>query len=228
MSTKYVICIKTSNELQKLWMPIIAKKDPDDAGLDIPAPKDIIFNRRFNNVLDYELSVQIENQEGELISWNLVSRSSITRNFAPNTNSNILKYIHDAFDFLCFLVGIDSSQFHTCTLRHSNPVGVIDKGYRGNIIAKVDNYSFYDVELICMYAIALVLSAFFADLGILLFLTCGFFTVLAILIPRPYHVKKGQRLFQICLPGLNGFDVKFRNNLSPSKRGTGGFGSTGL
>ena len=222
----HTICIKTDEK--DLWLPILAKRDPQDAGLDIPCPEDICLEKRYNNKLDYKFSVVIKNEKNELVSWNLVSRSSITKPFNPTKNSIVSTYIIDTFDFLCTRLGIDYSQFHTCTLRHSNPVGVIDKGYRGNIIAKVDNYSFYDVELISLYAIAMTLSVFLPDWGILFSLICGFFTVLAILIPRPYHVKKGQRLFQICLPGLEEFDVKFCDTLSPSRRGTGGFGSTGL
>lgn len=73
-------------------------------------------------------------------------------------------------------------------LRMSNKVGIIDNGYRGNLLAAVDNLS-----------------------------------------DEPYLIEAGSRLFQICAPQLDHFSVQFvsKDQLSDSKRGTGGFGSTG-
>jgi len=45
---------------------------------------------------------------------------------------------------------------------------------------------------------------------------------------RDYHLKKGERLFQICSPDLKPIQVKIVNNLSDSTRGEGGFGSTNV
>tara|TARA_B100000035_G_scaffold312734_1_gene324875 strand:- start:814 stop:1260 length:447 start_codon:yes stop_codon:yes gene_type:complete len=71
-------------------------------------------------------------------------------------------------------------------LRLSNSVGIIDAGYRGDIIACVDNIK----------------------------------TV-------PYEIKQGDRLFQICAADLSPFEYILVDNLSNTRRGTGGFGSTG-
>lgn len=71
-------------------------------------------------------------------------------------------------------------------LRMANSVGIIDAGYRGNIMAKVDNIS-----------------------------------------DTNYTIKKGDRLFQICMPDLRTFRVEIGAVGVDTARGTGGFGSTG-
>ena len=71
-------------------------------------------------------------------------------------------------------------------LRMSNCVGIIDAGYRGDIIACVDNIKDY-----------------------------------------PYEIKQGDRLFQICAGDLSPFEYELVDNLSNTRRGAGGFGSTG-
>ena len=69
-------------------------------------------------------------------------------------------------------------------LRLANSVGIIDRGYRGNICAMFD-----------------VRDSFIAT--------------------------KGQRLVQICEPGLEPFKVMIVSELNETLRGEGGFGSTG-
>jgi dUTP pyrophosphatase len=71
-------------------------------------------------------------------------------------------------------------------LRLANSVGIIDAGYRGHIMAKVDNMS--DSE---------------------------------------YIIKRGDRLFQICMPDLRTPTVIFDHVSTDTERGSGGFGSTG-
>jgi len=69
-----------------------------------------------------------------------------------------------------------------------NSVGIIDAGYRGNIIAALK------------------------------YIPDGNDT---------FILKKGTRIAQICAANLKPFDVVFQDVLSESKRGSGGFGSTG-
>ncbi len=69
--------------------------------------------------------------------------------------------------------------------RMSNSVGIIDAGYRGSIMAKIDNISANDVT-----------------------------------------IKRGERLFQICMPSLEPFAVRLGPVSTETERGTGGFGST--
>jgi len=68
----------------------------------------------------------------------------------------------------------------------ANSVGIIDFGYRGNLMAKVYNTS-----------------------------------------NIPFVINKHERLFQLCLPSLEPFNVSFVTTLDETERGTGGFGSTG-
>lgn len=74
-------------------------------------------------------------------------------------------------------------------LRVSNSVGIIDSGYRGHLIGKLDNLS-----------------------------------------SQPYTIEKHSRLFQICAPNLSRIHVELVDSIEQlgiTKRGTGGFGSTG-
>lgn len=71
--------------------------------------------------------------------------------------------------------------------RMANCVGIIDSGYRGNLMAMMDNIS-----------------------------------------DTPQTLEANVRLFQICLPELSSnFVVEIVDKLNTTKRGSGGFGSTG-
>jgi dUTP pyrophosphatase len=69
----------------------------------------------------------------------------------------------------------------------ANSVGIIDAGYRGNIMAKLRNFD-----------------------------------------NSPYLIKSGDKLFQICAPDLKPINVEIVTNLTETKRGSGGFGSTDI
>ena len=43
----------------------------------------------------------------------------------------------------------------------------------------------------------------------------------------PFEIKNGERLFQLCMPSLEPFNVLFVNEVDETERGSGGFGSTG-
>ena len=96
----------------------------------------------------------------------------------------------------------------------ANQVGIIDAGYRGNIIAAVkylpnitDIFNVFESrnELISCPSPN---SIFRENL------------------PK-YTIKAGTRLFQICSNNLSSFEFNIVDNLSDSTRGSGGFGSTG-
>lgn len=83
----------------------------------------------------------------------------------------------------------------------ANHIGIIDMGYRGNIMAKVrclpyDIIPFNDNYIKCN--------------------------------SKNYKIQYFSRLFQICSPDLSPIMVRLVNELPESKRGTGGFGSTGV
>tara|TARA_S200000501_G_scaffold377928_1_gene438208 strand:+ start:2351 stop:2788 length:438 start_codon:yes stop_codon:yes gene_type:complete len=71
-------------------------------------------------------------------------------------------------------------------LRLSNSIGLIDGGYRGELIGMVDNI--YD---------------------------------------KDYHIKRGERYFQLVAVDSSPIEFELVENLSDSSRGEGGFGSTG-
>jgi len=86
-------------------------------------------------------------------------------------------------------------------LRMCNSVGIIDAGYRGDIIAKCDNIeesqSFYDQDY----------DSDDDDIR---------------------DIQQYDRLFQLCTPNLSKFKlIEIIDKLPDSKRGSGGFGSTG-
>ena len=83
--------------------------------------------------------------------------------------------------------------------RMANSVGLIDMGYRGSIMAKVDTLPSYYTN----------------DNGIVQFFD------------EQKIIKKGTRMFQIVAPGLEPIrKIIIVNELSESVRGSGGFGST--
>jgi len=45
---------------------------------------------------------------------------------------------------------------------------------------------------------------------------------------EPFVLKRGERLFQICMPNRQPFKVEFVEELTETIRGTGGFGSTNV
>jgi dUTP pyrophosphatase len=98
---------------------------------------------------------------------------------------------NNSIDFSYMLV--PRSSIVKTPLRLANSIGIIDSGYRGNIMAFVDNID----ELIedPQY--------------------------------ENYEISKGDRLFQIVHPSLEGIKLELVDELSSTKRGTGGFGSTG-
>ena len=87
-------------------------------------------------------------------------------------------------------LGIKAEMTHHVGLHLSKPksffIGVIDSGYRGELMVPVDNMTDED-----------------------------------------YYIEKGERLFQIIHPTLQPFEVEMVTGLSSTKRGEGGFGSTG-
>jgi len=87
-------------------------------------------------------------------------------------------------------------------MRIANSVGIIDAGYRGDIIAAVDTIGVF-----------------------------GSSDIWHVWKETLMHIKKYDRYFQICAPDLSPFIVHIVDNESelgePTARGVGGFGSTG-
>ena len=94
----------------------------------------------------------------------------------------------------------------------ANHVGIIDAGYRGNIIAAVKYIpSLTEIYEICRDDYCLNSEKEFKQKL------------------KSYNIKSGTRLFQICSRNLTPIDrINIVDKLSDSDRGVGGFGSTGF
>ena len=86
----------------------------------------------------------------------------------------------------------------------ANSVGIIDAGYRGNLIAVVKYVP--TIEILS----GLINRTLTREEEL-----------------PTYTVEKGTRLFQICSPNLQQFRFELVNELTDTDRGAGGFGSTG-
>ena len=95
------------------------------------------------------------------------------------------------------------SSFSKTPLILANHVGIIDKDYRGNILAVVKFMPTYDI-----------FQKFITD-GKTSF-------------NETYTIKKGTRLFQICSNDLSPFTYNVVDTLSDTSRGENGLGSTGV
>jgi dUTP pyrophosphatase len=135
-------------------------------------------------IQEYYLS---KNSTGRDSGFDLVSPIDILINPGETAKIN--------FKIKCSLINNDDtiayylyprSSISKTPLRMANSVGIIDRDYRGNIMAVVDNIK-----------------------------------------DEPYQINKGDRLFQICSPTLESFDIHIVDTLDETERGEGGFGSTG-
>ena len=87
-------------------------------------------------------------------------------------------------------------------LRLANSVGIIDSGYRGELMAKVDNINGCSCDCSCDNEAGDSVD---------------------------YVVGQHSRLFQVCAPDLSPFaSVEIVESLDDTSRGAGGFGSTGV
>jgi len=84
-------------------------------------------------------------------------------------------------------------------LRMANSMGLIDKGYRGELIACVDNIS-------DLYSQVKTINR----------------------INNGYKINRGERLFQIVAPNCEPITYEIVTELSNTSRNSGGFGSTGV
>ena len=154
----YRLNIKILNdELENVIRHYEDKPNMDgDAGMDLPFPIQTI----------------VQSEETALIPLGI---SAEMRHHSDTYTSKPISY---------FIV--PRSSIYKTPLRMSNSIGVIDSGYRGELMVPLDNNTDDD-----------------------------------------YMISPGERLFQIILPNLEEFEIQIVHELSDSKRGKGGFGSTG-
>ena len=146
-----------------------------DAGFDLFVPNDTSFkfSERLANSIDHGIICKMECYYGDC-------------------------FPHEIIPLSYFLY--PRSSISKTPLRISNSVGIIDSGYRGNIIAKVDCLLNDSSEK-----------------------TTNSSHVI-------YQVEKKTRLFQICAPDLKPFYVNITTTPfdNDTTRGSGGCGSTGM
>lgn len=149
-----------------------------------------------------ELFIKIISQDEDVIKYYTeMSKKTHTDEYKDSGFDLIVTQNVDCNEKLIFLkFGIQCSpQFNSgyylyprssiskTNLRMANSVGIIDQGYRGEIMGAVD-----------------VISS------------------------ETVNISKGQRLFQLCHPSLQPMKITIVDELDETKRGIGGFGSTGI
>lgn len=144
-----------------------------DSGIDLITPNDITAVETMVTTIDYKISCQM------------------------------CKYKDNKFVGYVGYWLLPRSSISKTNYRMANSMGLIDSGYRGNIMAKVDTLPIF----------------IFDDSNKVSTLDNNNNNI----------IEKGTRLFQIAVGDLTPIsEVKVVETLSSTERGTGGFGSTGL
>lgn len=179
---------KYKNAAEKHNQKIYSGDPYVDSGFDLFHPKDEELPPLKNTKLNLGIRCAAFTQKGEFNVFDF--------GIPLNPHTGNLISVPKAFTLNA------RSSLGKTSLRLANQVGIIDRGYRGELKAIVDNINCTGKA------------------------------------PHPqdnvipsYKIKKGDRLFQICMPDLEPFIVKFcehdTNALNQTERGSGGFGSTG-
>ena len=167
-----------------------------DSGLDLYIPNDIEICLGETKFIN--LGIQCEMKE-------------YSKHY-PNNEKNVSYYLYPR------------SSFSKTPLIMGNHVGIIDAGYRGDLIAAVKYIPDKDAISSLLYTnLQIQRPAHGADL-----LTNSDIQKQVMSNLPKYKIKAGTRLFQICSRTLDPFKYKLSDRLSDSSRGQGGFGSTGI
>ena len=171
--SKYTLLVKLNKSMPDdiLQLYKSVNKNPEDSGFDLYCPYNISASVLKTSEINFEIKCA-------MINNNMESSNLVVEPYYLYARSSISKY----------------------PLLMCNSVGIIDKGYRGDIRARVfcmphDPIQYQGNQVICN--------------------------------SKKFNIAKGMRLFQICAKDLSPFDVKFVDQLPDSIRGEGGFGSTG-
>ena len=123
---------------------------------------------------------------------NLSDVRKINNMYCIHIDTQIICSMRDQCDNCYSYYLFPRSSISKTNLRLANSVGIIDSGYRGNIIGVFDTINVFDCPL--------------------------------------FNVEKNSRLMQICSGDLQPFYVKILSSplIETTKRGTNGFGSTGV
>lgn len=185
------IRIKILNEDDKRlreWYENHAHHHPGDSGFDLYCPEEIV----------------VDATETEKICFGIAIECLSSATSSSDSNPQPVS---------CWLV--PRSSISKTPLRMSNSIGLIDSGYRGELMAYVDNFSKvdYEVKIRTEYVSDEVLYyPYLTDIE------CS----------TPYTIQPKQRLFQLASPTLDPITFEIVDELSDTSRGEGGFGSTGV
>lgn len=171
--TNYTLKIKCVDKSLLSYYLNNQRFNPGDSGLDLYCPNDIEIRCGETKFID--LGIQCE----------MIEKYKL---YSEIFTSNISYYLYPR------------SSLSKTPLILANHVGIIDAGYRGNIIAAVKYLPTID----------------------------DFEKIFSGKKANVYHIEAGTRLFQICHPSLKPFSYDVVDELSDSQRGSGGFGSTGV
>ena len=186
------LLIKPTTDKTKVLYDNHKHYNPGDSGLDLYIPNDVDVYLGETKFIDLEIQCEMMSHEICSFSHKIGGSGPVNTSYYLYPRSSISK----------------------TPLILANQVGIIDAGYRGNIIAAVryvpNINDIFDVfnnrnELInCPEPNSIFIEN----------------------LPK-YTIKAGTRLFQICSNNLSPFGFKIVDKLSDTKRGTDGFGSTG-
>ena len=112
----YTLFIKfadTVSDAEKKYYSEYQTKHDGDSGIDLVNTSTFNVNSFNVGTIDFKIQCEMTNEKGELVSYYLYPRSSISKT----------------------------------PLMMANSVGIIDAGYRGNIMAKVRNMSSYETTV---------------------------------------------------------------------------------
>lgn len=211
-----------------------------DSGFDLYCPHDVTVKPRYQKKIDF--GIQCEMKKDRVPSW---AKAPMTLLYDMAKTFYITLsaiFTMESPDILAddrfngqYNVGytlMPRSSISKTPLRMSNSIGLIDQGYRGNIMAFVDHINVQTVaaqKKIDQHYIDERIRADAAADGEIVNAVVAAPSHPASMDTREnaFRVNKGQRLFQIVAPNLESFHVELVDILPGTVRGSGGFGSTG-
>ena len=152
-----------------------------DSGFDLPLPQDIKISKNGLETINF----------GITCSMTKVKK----REYIDENN----KYMAENIPISYYLY--PRSSISSMGIMLANSVGIIDQGYRGNIMAKIRYIPIY---------------------------TNFLWNLFWSWWPSSKYLKKGTKLFQICAPNLEPFTINIVDALDETERGANGFGSSGV
>ena len=195
-----LLLIKPLNEKALNYYESHSSYHPGDSGIDLFVLEDVVISPGETKLID--LGIQCE----------MLDLSDYPLPYKPGSR-NCSYYLYPR-----------SSISTKTPLVLANSTGIIDAGYRGNIMAAVKYVpTKEDLNNVIFQTVNYLLDKSPVE--------CKDVTSDKIRenvisqLPK-FTIKSGTRLVQICSPNLDSIEIKLVDNLSQTSRGTGGFGST--